>query len=585
MSTTEQRLARARLRDEKADREHELRWHLPFDGAPLRALRDGFRASEPHWDAAAGRWIDPAPPKLAPIPPQNGELWFDGATGTIRRVADCDDSAQLAEAFPAHRVAQFNRGREAERQYLEHAQEETGMGCSPEEHAEQLSERETLRLQSHEIAARLEKAGTPAYRSENMRLWSYWVHSKTWESIPTFRRICFIPHVAAMVRAPKLAALEYYLQTNPFARFWTFTGGPRCGIPELRERIETLHRRLNRLNAWLRSKFGWEFVFRSTELGTPETAESAGATRAKRKAKAAHKRAVKAALAAGRPAPKWTRADDNRYRDDAGRVETDANGAPLFHPHAHCVLVSMTGKSMPPERWDALIKGVHARWPWHWDAGGLIEDARECCKYVTKPGEMLALSPEHLAELQAALSGLKLVQPLGILRRQIAKRAADEKTLRRYRTPEGMVWREVFDQNKHASDDAEAAAAYAELIDAYEMAEETEAAAKCAPGQDPTPPPPEVAWCRVLARLSPATGPEGIKEPRVIVGGTHRCNRTVLNHPLVERLWASTVQEWEAGRAIRVHTGTPTDAAQRSLSLLADVPERAPPETVPIFAD
>ena len=71
--------------------------------------------------------------------------------------------------------------------------------------------------------------------------------------------------------------------------------------------------------------------------------------------------------------------------------------------------------------------------------------------------------------------------------------------------------------------------------------------------------------------------------------------RAVLAHPMVQRLWADTVEQWEAGRALsglyNVHTGTLTgddfsDSAE--LDLISD-PERPPlkPQlmnSIPAFA-
>lgn len=544
----------AREGDERADAAFDRAAGHATKGERFRRCVRAFRETAKHWEPAApgrpGHWREPVARRLIPPLPGAGfgELAFDAAADAVRRIADFDDSVALAEPYPAARIVEQRRAAEAERDYLEHAAAETGQGCSPEEHNRQIAERSEIRAQSHEIARRLEAAGVKAYRDESLSLWSYWLHSRQWEVIPQFRRICFLPYVAAMVRAPKLAALEFFLSRHPFARFWTFTAGPRCRLEQLRETVQALHARLARLNSFLRKDWGVELVFRSTELGTLEGTRAKGA-------------------AAG--------ADD-----EGGTIARDKDGAPLFHPHAHCVVISRCGY-IPPERWRAMVAAVWRFWGNHWDAGKLIGNPRECCKYVTKPADLLKLSPVDLVKLHEALSGLKLVQPLGALRREIAARRDAGKTLRRYRSPEGAVWREVWDQNKHAALDAEERAAWDNLLDADLMEKETAAAAKAKPGEPVELPKKDVAWCRVFARLSPAIGPAGLKEPRVIVGGTVRCESTVTGHPLVQRLWSETVMEWEAGRAISVHTGTPTRAAD----FLADVPERARPPDPPIFAD
>lgn len=472
-----------------------------------------------------------------------GSLVFTGEK--FLRIGDADEQTPLATPYPAREIATLNRSRRAEEDYAEHADAETGMGWSPEEFERHQADRSTVRAQSHEIARRLESVGKNAYRNEAFSLWVYYVHSKQFESIPNFRRICLLPYVAAMVRASKLAALEYFLDRNPFARFWTFTTGARVGEAGLRERCQWLTGRLNRLNLMLGKRWGGQLVFRSTEFGTVEFD-----------------------------------AQLNRVAG-AGGIEFDENGAPLFHVHAHCVFVSLVG-FIPPKKWDQMIREIWDFWGHHWDAGSIIRDARECCKYVTKPADMLKLSPEQLGHMHEAVFRLKLCQPLGVLADEIRARKKAGKTLRRYRTREGLVWREVFDQNKHAEMDEQDRWATENLRDAQKMAKETIAAARVKPGTSPVTPERNVQWCRVFARLSPSIGPRGLKEPRVIVGGTHRSDSEIVNHPLVSRLWAQTVEAWEAGLRISVHTGTPTGIEPEPFSFFPDVPERVAPPGEPL---
>lgn len=479
--------------------------------------------------------------------PIGGTIQFDGER--MIRIGDADDSTPLATPYPAREIAERNRMDQAEKDYAGHAEAETGMGISPEEWARQQFDRKEIRQQSHVLAQRLEYAGKNAYRNEAFSLWVYWVHSGHWETIPNFRRICLLPYVAAMVRAAKLAALEYFIDRNPFARFWTFTSGSRVGIDGLRERCQWLHNRLNRLNKMLRNRWGVELVFRSTEFGSVEFNE---------------------------------RLERN---GDAGSVEFDENGEPLFHIHAHCVVVSRVGY-IKPDKWSEMVADVWAFWGYHWDAGKIIRDARECCKYVTKPGDMLKLTPEQLGRLHEAVFQLKLCQPLGCLAEEIRVRKSPEvgKTLRRYRTRDGCVWREVFDQNKHAQVDEEERWAADNLKDAQKMTKETAAAARTKPGTVPNYRTETSPWCRVFARLSPSVGPMGLKEPRVIVGGTMRDEKGVQRHPLVSRLWSQTVEAWTAGLRISVHTGTPTGREPAPLSFLPDLPERAAPPGLPVWA-
>jgi hypothetical protein len=473
-----------------------------------------------------------------------GEIVFDGKR--MVRIGDADDHTPLASFYPAREIAERNRLNQAEHDYVEHAEAETGMSASPEEVSRQRLERAEIRRQSHEIARLMGLAGKEAYRDDSVSLWAYYIHSRTWENIPNFRRICLLPYVAAMVRASKLAALEYFLERHPFARFWTFTSGPRVGLDDLKERHQWLTDRLNKLNKMLRHRYGVEIVFRSEEFGTVEFDERL-----------------------------------NRV-GDSGAIEFDDKGNPLFHLHAHCVVVSQVGY-IKPAKWDEMIRAVWDFWGYHWDAGKIIRDARECCKYVTKPGDMLKLSPEQLGRLHEAVYRQKLCQPLGSLAEEIRNRKAAGKTLRRYRTREGSVWREVFDQNKLAEIDEEDRWKAEDLRDARRMASETAAAARAKPGEVPAYRDDKSPWCRVYARLSPSVGPRGLKEPRVICGGTMR-DEKIDAHPLVSRLWAQTVAAWEAGLRISVHTGTPTGREAEPFGFLPDLPERVEPPAEPVWA-
>lgn len=481
--------------------------------------------------------------------PCGGEVVFDGAAGTFRRIGDADDSTPLASLFNPAAHAERKRFAEAEQEFAADCSDETGRAADPEKHRKQILERAELRQQSHMLAHMLESAGTVAYRADNFQLWIWHVHSLEAERIPNFRRICFLPYVAAQVRASKLAGLEFFMQRHPFCRFWTFTSGQRVGIDGLTERVQDLHKRLNRLNKALRKRYGVELVFRSTELGTVEF----GA--------------------------------DLREQADAGSVEFDANGEPLFHPHAHCVVHSLRGY-IPPKKWAEMVAFVWRKWGHHWDAGQIVRNAREACKYVTKPGDMLKLSPAHLARVEAALHGLRLVSPLGTLKAEIRARKDAGKVLRRKRTHDGCVWREVLNHNAQAAQDKADQDAIWNLRNAA-VIERYDAHVAGWEGTGNLTRKPSATFSNVLARLAPAVGPRGIKEPRVIFGSNCGFDRKkVMNHPLTARLWSQTLAHWEdESRRISVHTGTPTGTETRPLAFVPDLVERLAPPGPPVFAE
>ena len=354
--------------------------------AARRAISKAKKADlfeEISWQARQEKPQKILPAENAPKPlASGGELVFNGSK--FVRVGDADDSTPIATPYPAKEIHSIGQCLAADLQYLELAKDETGTTIPEEQITRRAAEKAENLSQSHEIARRLGAAGIAAYREDGFFQWKYWIHSKVWEPIPPFRRICLIPHMAAIIRSQKLAALEYFVERNLHCRFWTFTSGLRVGLGGLRARIQYLHAHLNRLNVWLHSRWGMELVFRSTEFGTLEFDEH-GNSKAK----------------------------------TAGEIEIDTSGEPQFHVHAHCVVRLMRGV-IPAEQWPKLLSEVREFWGHNWDDGGVIANARECCKYVTKPGDMLKLTPEQLAGMFRAVNRLKLCQPLGTLAEEIS---------------------------------------------------------------------------------------------------------------------------------------------------------------------
>jgi hypothetical protein len=384
------------------------------------------------------------------------------------------------------------------------AQERTGAVITPAEFAEMDAQNRELLSQSHALADRMLAAGFDPYRNTPFGLYRYHVHSRHVEKLPSFRRITFIPHVAQQIRQPILAALESFLERNPFARMWTLTHGPRTGLKSVRAACQKMHRKVSQLAAQpFMREAGVEIVFRSTELGTPEK---------------------------------------SGWSDDAsGRIERDDAGELTFHPHAH-VIVNLTRGFIPPARWKNLLRQVGDFWGAWWKDGddsksGMIRDARECCKYVTKPGEMLRLTGPELVALQHELARLHLVQPMGELKGEIKAREAANLRLIRTRTPDGPVFNEVENWNRHGR--------RARLEANQEAAEKLKK--RC-----------EVDALRVVARLLPGFGPAGISEPRVVIMATSWNEDAVRKNPLVQQLIEATRDAYLEGEAIRVHVCTPT---------------------------
>ena len=512
------------------------------------------------------------------------------------RFAWVAESEETARAFEIHNAAAANfRARQiaANADFLADAEENTGVEMSIEEYSKQVEKRETLAAMTRKIAALLEAAGVWTKREDGYHLWRYAIHSGALDEIELWRRICFLPSVAARVRARILSAIEFFIQENRYLRFWTFTTGARCFTEEIPARMDWAMARLRKLNHQIRKRWGVSILFRAWEFGTPERAGDAGGEILR------------------------------EMRRDASGVWREE---PTFHPHMH-LIVSCERGFMAPEKWEACCRFVRRFWNRHCDFtggknGAVIGDAREFVKYVTKPGEILKLSPDEVRRLYEATKNRRLIRPMGRLARQIRERRENQKTLRRRRTKDGWRWVEVLDHNKTAYpnyNDAEKIT-LAELkaqnaATAHEFAQETAAAATVArpapaidrataygdaipavyshaPGhQTPLVPHTKDAaekdFCRVVARLAPLATARRLKEPCVIVMGTRFDKRAVRNHELVFQLWARTVEAWEAGELlaasarepapIYVHTGTvsvpggaPPSARTRPLQLVME---------------
>ena len=403
--------------------------------------------------------------------------------------------------------------------YLSRA--ETGAWVDEPTLQKRRGEARLLREQTVKIADTLKAQGIETYRSDGFFFWFYKIHSAELEELLPFCRSMMLPSVAASVRRPMLKALEYFLERNPFCRMWTFTSGGRVPVEGVRERVQYLHRKLSDLNAqpWMQ-KLGVEIVFRSTELGTPEF-HSGKISPAKR-----HKEAAR-----------------------FGRIERGKDGEPLYHVHAHC-MVHLKSGYIDPLLWSDLFHEIDKFWAHHWSGGerdkegranSIIRNAREVCKYVTKPAELLKLSGPQLSDLYRALRRLKLVQPLGTLAEEIRARKEKRLCLVKEHTSEGKVWREV--RNFNASDGPRP-------VPGDEANKESNSRRDSV---------------SVVARCLPSIGPAGVKEPGVIIRTRFKLTNDLLvrDHPMVVQIRERTREAYENGlqdraAVISVHTCTST---------------------------
>lgn len=447
-----------------------------------------------------------------------------GVGCSVGPLADCDDSNVYdIEETPLVRLA-----RQRHAVMCEIMDRDTGNAVSEERANEAVSRHEELKRQNLEIARRLESVGMPVFRSTPFSVYRYFVHSGTVTKSDQFRRIMFLPLVAQKVRRPKLIATEFFCQKEPFARMWTFTSGPRTPLPELREKIAWFHRRISKFAAWLREKHSVEMVLRCTELGTPEHTETGSVA------------------------------------TDPGSIERDAAGVPNFHVHAHCLVRSLTGWR-DPDDWKRLLRKVWRRWSFHWDEGRSVQDPRELVKYMCKPSAVLGLEPTELLELARQLERLRMVVPMGSLRVEIKDRRERCLSLDRQPTPDGPVWREVFDWNRWAK----------RRKPTDPVDEAREAVIRWKPKTDRIP-------TTVVARLAPAFAPGStIAEPSVVVLAAAWNPAEIVDLPMVAELRERTADAWARARAagIRVHVCTST--VPDLLPGAVDWVSRRPPDRQP----
>jgi hypothetical protein len=296
------------------------------------------------------------PPGEIPGDPSQAVVMLEN--GSFSRLADCDDSHGY-EAIDETQSWHFAVS--ADHILTDIMEAETGMVVSQEKYAKRLEEKDRLRNQAIDICNALERVGVPMRRSDGWSMWRYTVHSDTLDELPAYRRVCINPYVAAMLRAPKLSALEYFLSLcQPWqCRFWTFTSGRRCRHHELNARCRWMHRRLSKLNALLKKRgFPVAFVFRATEFGGLERTENG--------------------VQCG------------------GEIQRKGRHV-FYHPHMHTVL--FVREFMSEGRWQLLLSVVRDFWKHHFDAGKMVKNARECVKYITKPGDMVKLARSNPREL------------------------------------------------------------------------------------------------------------------------------------------------------------------------------------------
>lgn len=564
------------------------------------ATSEAFPAAPPF-----GRSVRPSPEAACSLDLENGAAGY---------LAESDDTPgfEPAEQRPSYLFAQ-----RVQEDFFQRLVDQTGIVDDPKPKAQRDAEKEKVRAMSHSIAVALESQGIEAYRNTAWSTWRVLAHSLEVEALPPFRNICLLPYMAARNRQRTVAAVEWFLQEHPFCRHVVFTSGPRCPVGQVGGRLAEMHRRISLLNAQrFMQKAGAEIVLRSSELGKVEPAGGA-------------------------------------WEPHAGTIERGVDGGRLYHVHCHCVMFMSRGP-IPAIEWrgveahgadgstitltPGLLQKIKKFWRHHWHEDGLIYNPRELCKYVTKPGDMVALAhekPAELAELARQLLGVHMVQPLGTLRNEITGRRGAGMELAKRPTRDGMVWEWIRSPNRSFCSDARKTR--------WKRADDLSAEGVALRGWDPLfchgaadtaprlrPPVEQYAseamvkryWqadhygpletgtarravCKLASVGMPRSGSSCVREPVLIVIGNRLDLQELLRDPIAQAVRAATFNDWRAGQElakaagtagayrtaldaarqaerIKVHTGT-TTVDGPPLAVLWDVPERPKPAAAPVW--
>lgn len=174
-----------------------------------------------------------------------------------------------------------------------------------------------------------------------------------------YRRIHFLPAVAATLRAELANALELYISTRaPHARYGVVTTGDRCCISEVRERIIRLSRRISRWHLEICRPLGIDVIFRG--------------------------------------------------------IEITIDAASTCHVHAN--VIYQPGRFLHSRIWERFLVRTRAFFGAHWQDNGRLQDVREVVKYIIKGDDLKRLAdraPDEIPQLYHQLKHLHLVQPLG----------------------------------------------------------------------------------------------------------------------------------------------------------------------------
>ncbi len=271
---------------------------------------------------------------------------------------------------------------------------------------------------SDAIAERMERLGLGGFRSPDLDpVWVYGAFSGETYELPNYRRNKFVPAICHEKRANMVNELEYFIRMNPGrCRMLVFNGRwnkqlkavekSRCTSLQVAESWQWQNFLINKWNkSHAARKFGAYIVFRSNELGSPLKKEADKTRDAK--------------------TGKFKRAYIRDANGDRVR-NLDSEGRQTYHPHTHAVLHLSGWVDLK-----ALVKELQKHFYHVKPDHGVINDAREACKYMMKCDEIMELRDMDFIRIFRRLNKRRTVASYGALRKQVLKHKAECEKLRR----------------------------------------------------------------------------------------------------------------------------------------------------------
>lgn len=352
------------------------------------------------------------------------DLREDRREGCMVRAGSVEFRAATLDDCTAERASRNMQQRKRWAWWLEGVENHA---TAPERPAEDLAElrKRSLAAREHDIATarKMEAAGAKMFPDNRLAIGLFDPIAGTTDMLPGIRRLNFLQSVAAQRRGDQLIHAEYYLANVPAGRIelHTFTAGRRLKTGLLRRGLKAISKKLGEMVRQRWYKRCAEMVWRGEELGGLNLGPKSAVDYNRRHGIPEQ---VKAAGLDG--AIRWV---TNPAAHKAGMLNPEAwrevSGAtgrePLWHVHAHCLVVFHAGVTEPEkvEFWRSCRRfwGRVCDRGEREDGSTHVENLREAIKYPAKPADLDLLNGGQLIDVCDAVSRLKIILPRAGLRR------------------------------------------------------------------------------------------------------------------------------------------------------------------------